>query len=264
MLWAQGNIQPLVGLSELPYPSFVGSWWSHQPFSLMGDIIDPKSSNMNISTFNTIQTTKYAMKSGGMTATTMFQRADVGAVDKTVRKDLQKMRSAGRNDKAQREEMLLERGRKQHAHPAGAWGEMHTESCKSQESSQSLQSAQQGTKRVRWPACWDFYKDFQHLPAISLHPYLSEISHNHPHPQKNRCRGFQQLQTHCTHTSGNEVLREVGDAAHQTQSPLLLRTTSICIPVQTINRGRHLHPPAHCSGTPGRLWEVCEDVLYWL
>ena len=86
----------------------------------MGDIIDPKSSNMNISTFNTIQTTKYAMKSGGMTATTMFQRADVGAVDKTVRKDLQKMRSAGRNDKAQREEMLLERGRKQHAHPAGA------------------------------------------------------------------------------------------------------------------------------------------------
>ena len=37
-------------------------------FSLMGDIIDPKSLNMDISSLNAIHTTKYAMKSRGMTA----------------------------------------------------------------------------------------------------------------------------------------------------------------------------------------------------
>lgn len=77
-------------------------------FSLMGDIIDPKSSNMNISTFDAIQTAKYAMKSRGITSTMMFKREDVkcGPVDRRL---CQNMRSAGRRDKAQREERLLER-----------------------------------------------------------------------------------------------------------------------------------------------------------
>ncbi|CAL8269959.1 unnamed protein product [Arctogadus glacialis] len=108
-------------------------------FSLMGDIIDSKSSNMNISTFNAIQTTKYAMKSRGMTATTMIQRADVkfGPVDKRL---CQNMRSAGRRDKAQREERLLERGRKQ-----VEYGYQKTCAC----AQESKRTAQEEDKRAR-------------------------------------------------------------------------------------------------------------------
>lgn len=82
-------------------------------FNLMGyDIITPKSSNMNISTFNAIQTAKYYMKSRGMTATMMFKREDekFGPVD---RKLCRNMRTAGGRDKAQRAERLMEKRRRQ-------------------------------------------------------------------------------------------------------------------------------------------------------
>ncbi|KAJ8366721.1 hypothetical protein AAFF_G00344980 [Aldrovandia affinis] len=81
-------------------------------FNLMGDIIDSKSANMNISTFDAIQTAKYYMKSRGMTATMMFKREEekFGPVD---RKLCQNMRAAGGRDKAQRAERLLERRRRQ-------------------------------------------------------------------------------------------------------------------------------------------------------
>ncbi|KAJ4925581.1 hypothetical protein JOQ06_018307 [Pogonophryne albipinna] len=81
-------------------------------FNLMGDIIDPKSSRMNIATLDAIQTAKYAMKSRGMTATMMFKREDekFGPVDRTLCRN---MRSAARRDKAQREERLMEKGRRQ-------------------------------------------------------------------------------------------------------------------------------------------------------
>ncbi|KAJ8367177.1 hypothetical protein AAFF_G00324560 [Aldrovandia affinis] len=88
--------------------------WAHggiilQPY---GDIIDSKSANMNISTFDAIQTAKYYMKSRGMTATMMFKREEekFGPVD---RKLCQNMRASGGRDKAQRAERLLERRRRQ-------------------------------------------------------------------------------------------------------------------------------------------------------
>ncbi|KAJ4921189.1 hypothetical protein JOQ06_025912, partial [Pogonophryne albipinna] len=57
-------------------------------------------------------TAKYAMKSRGMTATMMFKREDekFGPVDRTLCRN---MRSAARRDKAQREERLMEKGRRQ-------------------------------------------------------------------------------------------------------------------------------------------------------
>ena len=66
---------------------------------------------MNISNFDAIQTARYATKSRGMTPTMMFKREDekFGPVDKRL---CQNMRSAGRRDKAQREERLLERRRR--------------------------------------------------------------------------------------------------------------------------------------------------------
>ncbi|KAK5929998.1 hypothetical protein CgunFtcFv8_011184 [Champsocephalus gunnari] len=81
-------------------------------FNLMGDTLDPKSSRMNIATLDAIQTAKYAMKSRGMTATMMFKREDekFGPVDRILCRN---MRSAARRDKAQREERLMEKGRRQ-------------------------------------------------------------------------------------------------------------------------------------------------------
>lgn len=46
-------------------------------FSLMGEILDPKSSRMKIDTYSAIQTVKYNMKAKETTAQTMFGRSDV-------------------------------------------------------------------------------------------------------------------------------------------------------------------------------------------
>ncbi|RXN16699.1 butyrophilin 2 isoform X2 [Labeo rohita] len=46
-------------------------------FSLMGDVIDKKSANMRISTFNAVQTVKYTLRSRRRTGITMFKREDV-------------------------------------------------------------------------------------------------------------------------------------------------------------------------------------------
>lgn len=55
-------------------------------FSLMNDVIDQRSGNMNVETFNVIQTVKYTLQSRGKTAMQLFRREDVkfGAVDRTV------------------------------------------------------------------------------------------------------------------------------------------------------------------------------------
>ncbi|KAL6473249.1 hypothetical protein MHYP_G00194370 [Metynnis hypsauchen] len=46
-------------------------------FSLMNEIIDQRSGNMNVETFNAIQTAKYVLQSRGQTAVQMFERSDV-------------------------------------------------------------------------------------------------------------------------------------------------------------------------------------------
>ncbi|KAL6473244.1 hypothetical protein MHYP_G00194320 [Metynnis hypsauchen] len=45
-------------------------------FSLMNEIIDQRSGNMNVETFNAIQTAKYVLQSRGQTAVQMFERSD--------------------------------------------------------------------------------------------------------------------------------------------------------------------------------------------
>nr|XP_055062827.1 uncharacterized protein LOC129445854 isoform X2 [Misgurnus anguillicaudatus] len=55
-------------------------------FSLMNDVIDQRSGNMNVETFNAIQTVKYTLQSRGKTAMQLFRREDVkfGEVDRTI------------------------------------------------------------------------------------------------------------------------------------------------------------------------------------
>ena len=81
-------------------------------FSLMGDVIDKKSTNMRISTFNAVQTVKYVLRSRGMTGITMFKREDLklGPVDKTV---CQNTRAAGKKDKSHRGERIEARQKRQ-------------------------------------------------------------------------------------------------------------------------------------------------------
>ncbi len=59
-------------------------------FSLMNDVIDQRSGNMNVSTFNAIQTVKYTLKSREKTAVQLFRREDVkfGEVDRTLCKNI--------------------------------------------------------------------------------------------------------------------------------------------------------------------------------
>lgn len=81
-------------------------------FSLMGDVIDKKSGNMRIPTFNSVQTVKYTLRSRGRTGITMLRREDVklGPVDKTV---CRKVRAAGTKDKSFREKRTEERKKRQ-------------------------------------------------------------------------------------------------------------------------------------------------------
>ena len=57
-------------------------------FSLMNDVIDQR--NMNVPTFNAIQTVKYTLQSRGKTAVELFRREDVkfGEVDRTLCKNI--------------------------------------------------------------------------------------------------------------------------------------------------------------------------------
>ncbi|XP_060760334.1 NLR family CARD domain-containing protein 3-like isoform X6 [Neoarius graeffei] len=59
-------------------------------FSLMNDVIDQRSDNMNVETFNAIQTVKYTLMSRGKTAMQLFRREDVkfGEVDRTLCKNI--------------------------------------------------------------------------------------------------------------------------------------------------------------------------------
>lgn len=58
-------------------------------FSLM-NVIDQRSGNMNVPTFNAIQTVKYTLQSRGKTAMQLFRRDDVkfGEVDRTLCKNI--------------------------------------------------------------------------------------------------------------------------------------------------------------------------------
>ncbi|XP_051512226.1 uncharacterized protein LOC127416743 [Myxocyprinus asiaticus] len=75
-------------------------------FNLMGDIIDPRSTSMNIATFSAIQTVKYTLQSRKQCAIEMFSRDDVkfGTVDRRLCSNIN---SAGTRDKAQRQKNLL-------------------------------------------------------------------------------------------------------------------------------------------------------------
>ncbi|CAL8319557.1 unnamed protein product [Arctogadus glacialis] len=81
-------------------------------FSLMNEILDPRSGNMKISTFCAIQKVKYTLQSREKTAVELFKREDVryGEVDRTLCKNI---RSAGSTDKLQRQQNMLEKQRQQ-------------------------------------------------------------------------------------------------------------------------------------------------------
>ncbi|CAL8350936.1 unnamed protein product [Boreogadus saida] len=81
-------------------------------FSLMNEILDPRSGNMKISTFGAIQTVKYTLQSREKTAVELFKKEDVryGEVDRILCKNI---RSAGSTDKLQRQQNMLEKQRQQ-------------------------------------------------------------------------------------------------------------------------------------------------------
>lgn len=82
----------------------------------MGDIIDPKSSNMNISTFDAVQAVKYTIRARGMSATVMFKIEDekFGPVDRRL---CQNIRPAEGRNKEQRADQRAREKEK----PVGVW-----------------------------------------------------------------------------------------------------------------------------------------------
>ncbi|KAL6478662.1 hypothetical protein MHYP_G00120950 [Metynnis hypsauchen] len=79
-------------------------------FSLMNEIIDQRSGNMNVETFNTIQTVKYVLQSRGQTAVQMFERSDVkfGEVDRIMCRNINN--AAATYNKKLKERQLQHRG----------------------------------------------------------------------------------------------------------------------------------------------------------
>lgn len=77
-------------------------------FSAMGDIIDNKSTSMTMATFNSIQTTKYALRSRGQTAIQLFKREDV-KLDKVDKVLCRNIRTAGTKDKSRRQQAILKK-----------------------------------------------------------------------------------------------------------------------------------------------------------
>ncbi|ROL41182.1 Dipeptidase 1 [Anabarilius grahami] len=68
-------------------------------FSTMGDIIDNKSTSMTMTTFNSIQTTKYTLRSRGQMAIQLFKREDV-KLDKVNKVLCRNIHTSGTKDKA--------------------------------------------------------------------------------------------------------------------------------------------------------------------
>lgn len=79
-------------------------------FSLMNEIIDERSGNMNIETLDAIQTVKYALQSRGQTAVQMFERSDdkFGEVDRVLCRNISN--AAARYSKAKKERQLQHQG----------------------------------------------------------------------------------------------------------------------------------------------------------
>ena len=75
-------------------------------FNVMGNIIDQRSTSMNISTFSAVQTVKYALLCRKQSGVQMFRRNDVklGVVDRRLCGNIC---SAGTRDKAQRQKKLI-------------------------------------------------------------------------------------------------------------------------------------------------------------
>lgn len=69
-------------------------------FNLMGDIINPRSSRMNVETFNAIQSVKYGLKSRSTTALQLFKKKDI-LHTKVDKKLCINMRSAAKHQKDQ-------------------------------------------------------------------------------------------------------------------------------------------------------------------
>lgn len=80
-------------------------------FNTMGDIMDPKSSNMAVETYNSIQTVKYFIKSRETTATKLFRRDDFlyGPVDRQLTRNMMKSSSTYRERLKKRNHDEMER-----------------------------------------------------------------------------------------------------------------------------------------------------------
>ncbi|CAL8235989.1 unnamed protein product [Boreogadus saida] len=90
-------------------------------FSLMNDVIDQRSGNMNVQTFNAIQTVKYTLQSKGKTALQLFRREDVkfGEVDRTLCKNIN---SAAATYKRQQKKNQKEKQQQQSKYSSQASG----------------------------------------------------------------------------------------------------------------------------------------------
>lgn len=90
-------------------------------FSVMNDVIDQRSGNMNIETFNAIQTVKYTLQSRGKTAIQLFKREDVkfGEVDKKL---CQNISSSAATHKRQQQVRRVEKQQQQSDYGSQASG----------------------------------------------------------------------------------------------------------------------------------------------
>lgn len=83
----------------------------------MNEVIDSHSGNMNVSTFNAVQTVKYNHQAREKTAMELFRREDVryGEVDRILCRNIQ---TIGTRDKHQRQQRSLEKAECRGSHSA--------------------------------------------------------------------------------------------------------------------------------------------------
>ncbi|RXN22565.1 hypothetical protein ROHU_023414 [Labeo rohita] len=125
-------------------------------FSLMNDVIDQRSGNMNVETFNVIQTVKYTLQSRGKTAMQLFRREDVkfGAVDRTVCRNIN---SAAATYRHQQKVNKKEKEQQQSKYGSQATGS--AQQAKTQTAEEEKRARALGKLVNSKPKTWDQYLD---------------------------------------------------------------------------------------------------------
>ena len=109
---AQSNTYPLLAKVALALLSCFHGPQVESTFSIMGQVLDPQSSRLNVTSLSAIQTIKYSLKASGESATKYFSRDRV-ALDPVDGRLSANMRSSYAEYKKEQEASLWEKEKKQ-------------------------------------------------------------------------------------------------------------------------------------------------------